>query len=245
MSDILLVIVVITAFIFIAVIWLRIRSPRSKAMLNEQIRIQSKNKTVLDTNIANERGEQTPIHGLGKSLLLTILFVVVGGVLLYITYNVHIVKISAWGWSHTLFSLILWGVISTLIAINEKSLGVVTKTLQKVLAMTMIIVFIVFPVGVWISSVGHHSKHRHASKPTATMLLMAPYGNSKILKAKYGYTTSFTGEGFETHCVYTDGHTGIITDKRNSCHSGSILYSYVHDVSGKKNSVLYKFNRVF
>lgn len=82
-----------------------------------------------------------------------------------------------------------------------------------------------------------------AQAPARTnVLTMTAGGDSSHVSAPPGHSISFTGSGFTTHCVYTDGHEGIVGDSKNPCSSGPMLYQFVRDTTGKANAVTYVFN---
>jgi len=83
----------------------------------------------------------------------------------------------------------------------------------------------------------------NSQRAPATMVLsMPPSGDSTHVYAPPGKSVSFTGNGFTTHCIYTDGHEGIVGDPTSPCVSGPMLYQFVRDTTGKPNNVTYVFN---
>ena len=71
------------------------------------------------------------------------------------------------------------------------------------------------------------------------MLTMPANGDSPHISAPdAGYAPSFTGFGFVSRCVYSNGN-----DLEYPCVTGPIVYYYVRDTSGKTNTVSYKWVR--
>jgi len=81
---------------------------------------------------------------------------------------------------------------------------------------------------------------RTESKPT---LSMPPYGKSAHITPPAGHATTFTGSGFTTHCVYSDGTEGVVGDLVHPCGNGPMLYQFVQDTTGRANAVTYEFVR--
>lgn len=72
-------------------------------------------------------------------------------------------------------------------------------------------------------------------------LSMPANGDSSQLPARPGHPVAFTGSGFTTHCVYSDGSEGVVGSLTNPCKDGPMLYQYVRDTSGKPNKVTYEY----
>ncbi len=89
---------------------------------------------------------------------------------------------------------------------------------------------------------GGHDQKR-SEKTASLMLSMPANGNSAPVSAPPGYAVAFTGNGFTTHCVYSDGSEGVVGSRVHPCRSGPMLYEYVHDTTGKTNTVTYAFRR--
>lgn len=145
--------------------------------------------------------------------------------------------VSKWAWSHWLALLILWGILEALIALNQPTLGAAAKVLQYGLRWGVFALFI----GTWLLGFfdGAPSQPRHK----VDVLEMSANGKSAHVSAPTGYAASFTGSGFTTHCVYTDGSEGIVGDTERPCVDGPMLYQYVKDTTGRANAVTYKFVR--
>lgn len=77
----------------------------------------------------------------------------------------------------------------------------------------------------------------NTATPELRTLSMLAYGASPRIAVPVGYAVTYSGSGFTTHCVYTDGHESV------GCESGLMLYQYVQDTTGKANTVTYVFVR--
>lgn len=82
------------------------------------------------------------------------------------------------------------------------------------------------------------------SRNAVMVLSMAANGPSSHVSAPPSYAVAFTGSGFTTHCVYSDGSAeGVVGSLTNPCHNGPMLYQFVVDITGNANSVTYEFVR--
>jgi hypothetical protein len=79
--------------------------------------------------------------------------------------------------------------------------------------------------------------------PQQWTLTMPANGDSAHVGTRPGYAISYAGSDFSVHCVYRDGSEGIAGDRERPCKDGPMQYQYVHDTSGKANSVTYEFVR--
>jgi len=86
----------------------------------------------------------------------------------------------------------------------------------------------------WVARGG--DGRRQSEKMT---LVIPANGDSAHVSPPAGYSPAFTGYGFMSHCVYSDG-----TDLEYPCApTGPIVYYYVHDNTGRANLVTYEFVR--
>ncbi|OGM93797.1 hypothetical protein A2935_02675 [Candidatus Wolfebacteria bacterium RIFCSPLOWO2_01_FULL_47_17b] len=171
---------------------------------------------------------------------LSILIVLAGAVVVYWGFNTQVrpADMGSWGREYWFPLLILWGVLAALIALNAKALGTTAKTLQKLTAGVMFLLFVVVPVIAWIAEDG--SGGQELKKP---VLLMPANGDSPRVRTKPGYAIDYTGSGFTIHCVYRDGSEGIVGDQTCPCRDGPMRESYVRDTTGKANTATYVFIR--
>lgn len=81
------------------------------------------------------------------------------------------------------------------------------------------------------------------SRATELSLKIEPNGDSSHVVTKSGYAIDYKGSGFVLYCVYADGHKGMNDGRVNTCGNGPMLYQYLHDTSGKENTVPYEYVR--
>ena len=97
-------------------------------------------------------GEKPDPLKLLKSNLVTALLVIAGAAIFWGLYTpgLRLSQVGDWSWDHWLWLLAFWGVIAGLIALNAKALEATAKTLQKVLAGVMFMLFVGIPAGFWV-----------------------------------------------------------------------------------------------
>ncbi len=59
-----------------------------------------------------------------------------------------------------------------------------------------------------------------------------PHGNSVRVPNIFGGHLVWGGSGFKVHCVYADGHEGIIGNTNDPCSDGNIVSMYAHNDGG-------------
>ena len=138
--------------------------------------------------------------------------------------------------NYWLWILILGGIIPLVCSFFlPKEKENVAKGLQWLAGLAIVLFFVVAPVGAWIDT----QSTPGIGARSAISLTAPANGNSPHISAPdAGYAPSFTGYGFVSHCVYSDG-----TDREYPCVKGPIVYYYVRDTSGKTNTVTYEFVR--
>ncbi|MEK7515803.1 MAG: hypothetical protein AAB555_02650 [Patescibacteria group bacterium] len=173
----------------------------------------------------------------------TIVLAVVGAGIFWKLYKpgLRFSQLGDWSWENWLWLLAFWGVLTALIAFNEKSLGSWAKTLQSTVAAAMFIMFLGIPSWFWVA--GIFSPSQQTQQLARPMLKMPPNGDSERISPDAGQVVIFTGDGFEHHVVYADGNDCIVGNPASPCKDGPILYQYVRDTTGKSNSVSYKLMR--
>jgi len=178
-------------------------------------------------------------------LIYSILLGIASIILLYWAYDTDtaLKEISWLSHNHWLFLLIIWGILATLILVYATALGPLAKTLQWVLA--ILILAVLFGTQTAESLIGNGNTRQTTQRQSAEqpVLSMPASGDSRHVNSPPGHYTIFTGSGFTVHCVYTDGHTGIVGDKKHPCSDGPMLYQYVRDTTGRANAVTYAFAR--
>lgn len=133
-----------------------------------------------------------------------------------------------------------------IVAESQKVFGVIRKGLKWIGITTAIATAIVVTV-LSVRDRAHeeslHTVSTSVESEKVMVLTMLANGDSIYVFPKTGKVTSFTGVGFTTHCVYTDGTEGVVGDQLRPCHDGPMLYQYVRDTTGHPNSVTYMFAR--
>ncbi len=196
----------------------------------------------------------------------SVAIIVVGVILWYKMSDtkIDLADVSSWSKEYWLQILIVYGIGAGLIWLNadEKS----AKVLQKVLAGLTATVLVVLPMWSWISSPSNATPAAQSSQrsgiPLANVLprdapdvprawktdgsmtdtstwprvQIPPYGNSAHVPGIFDGHVVWGGSGFTIHCVYTDGHEGIVGDMNRPCNDGNIISSYVRNEGG---TVLY------
>lgn len=208
--------------------YLRVRKPLLGRKNREQVDLNKKMHVISSAPADSGPSTDGPWYGNYLSALL----VLVGGFVLYWQYDTRVspMEVGSWGQNHWLPLLIFAGTLQALIAINAKSLGNFAETVKWLPAGFMVAVLLVLPIIGWATKdVGHVAQEQAQLR----VLSMPPNGNSMRIRAPLG-KTSFVGDGFVTRCVYTDG-----SEQSFPCKPGPMLWVYVHDVSGRPNSVTY------
>jgi hypothetical protein len=144
--------------------------------------------------------------------------------------------------------ILLFGIVAFVsLFFIPKEKEALAKKLQWVLAWVMFSLFIGFPLLAWMgfgdekqSAQQQARLQQPESKPTLSML---PFGDSVHINPPVGHATVFTGSGFTTHCVYSDGTEGTVGDPVRPCGNGPMLYQFVRDTTGRANAVTYAFVR--
>ena len=222
---------------------------RSKRISEEQARLNNKMgvPTTESTPVSPATGktgdkkkerpqEETPLW----NVVLAIAGIVVLCFLIFSFKNPSIAAVGIWARSHWFWILVLSGILISLIEINVEKKEV-KKTLWTTLIVVLAIMFFIAPSAGRIVGLGSASSSNSGSQSKQIekpILTMPANGDSSRISLPNGYAATFNGKGFVTHWVYADGHECIIGD---SCEDGPILYAYVHDISGKPNSVTYEF----
>jgi len=164
-------------------------------------------------------------------------------------------NIGSWSWSHWLWILALWGILATLIAINAKSLGKAIGTLQTILTIIVLMLFIGFPIIGWFSNIGKPRQHRVVSRQTTSIpiankpiadewqkLVIPAGGKLEIPLAPSGMRTIVKGHGANLHVVYRDGHEYMLPIESNeSSPKGSIVGVYVTNRTNETNVIYYTY----
>lgn len=216
---------------------------RSRKMAEEQASLNKK------TGASDETPATTASKRSGSNdekwyikYVWSILVIVVGAWLVYWGFQntqIRPADAGSWSWAHWLPLLIIWGILSVLIALNRKVLGDAAKVLQTVLAIAMVGALVVLPLAhaIW----GESSSSQQAQQQARPVVTMPANGDSVHVDQKVGYILIFTGSGFEHHVVYTGGRDCIVGNTKDPCQEGPILYQYVRDTTGKPNSATYRF----
>jgi len=114
----------------------------------------------------------------------------------------------------------------------------VPASVKKWLWLTVVAIAVAIGIA-RIASIARSDNPEQGKSTGAMVLLMPANGDSPHVSAPdAGYAPSFTGYGFTSRCVYSDGR-----DLEYPCVEGPIVYYYVRDTSGKANTVTYKFVR--
>ena len=163
-------------------------------------------------------------------------------------------EVGSWGQNHWLWILILWGIIAAIVA---RIAGGAAKTLQAVLAITMFMLFIGFPVIVWVENSGSSGKiSRHtvprrtsiplASEPVSTWpkIVLQPGGRSKLIPIPLGMHVIVDGNNFLLHTVFLDGHEVIRSSEKPNqlpLTSDRLIGAYVTNKAKETNIVSYAY----
>lgn len=129
---------------------------------------------------------------------------------------------------------------------SQKVFGVIGKGFKWIGIATAIVTVLVVTIS-GVRDRAHEEPQQAVSASAQSekvmVLTMPANGDSPHVFPETGKVTSFTGVGFTTHCVYTDGTKGVVGDQLHPCHDGPMLYQYVRDTTGHPNSVTYAFAR--
>ncbi len=150
-------------------------------------------------------------------------------------------KVGAWGWNNLVPFLAVVGILTVLVTVNAKNLGTAAKPLQWVLGVMIVLVLVVFPI---IGKVTAEEPIHTVIAPNGaklTVLTMPPNGDSEHFRAPIGFGVHVVGNGYSHHCIYSDGTEDISRDMKHLCHSGPIIYQYLHDETGEPNTATYEF----
>ncbi len=229
--------------------YLRIKKPHSATMSAEQARLDKKIKKnevpILIAASGSGNGKFGWLKTQPSHRIWTILLIIAGAVVLYFGMcsqkleTPSMENIWSWSWNHWLWILVFAGIMWLIIARVASGM---TKILCGFVILALILVFVIAPIGSRVSS--HHPEHEQQKPVKAMTLSMQANSDSAWIRADdhVGYKASFTGNGFITHCILSDGSEGTIGDEVHPC-SGPIVWLYVHDTTGRANSVTYEFVR--
>lgn len=201
-----LVILLIAIALFAS--YLRMRSPHSKKMALEQEQLDRKTKTKTgETGTASTSGSPSKIDPLGmfkfKSILLVALVIGLATLLWWFFpsrwKSPSLAEVVEWKNVYWLPILIVLGVVYFLAARSEEK--VAKETATAVLAISAFMLFIGFPVWVWVTG-----PSTAAVASNAQVLSMPPGGKSARIPVLYQKQVVISGEDFRYHCVYQDGH---------------------------------------
>ncbi|NNM83892.1 hypothetical protein HKL94_01585 [Candidatus Parcubacteria bacterium] len=162
--------------------------------------------------------------------------------------------------SHWLPILTGLSILLLLVSLYSNALGEDTaKTLKKALILTAVVLFVEIPFGGRMMSptVG---KPQHAVQRVVPMralpqsapnlprawnadgtitdmskwprVRVPPHGDSVRVPNIFGGHLVWGGSGFKVHCVYADGHEGIIGNANDPCSDGNIVSMYAHNDGG-------------
>ncbi len=247
---------ILLLFVF-SILAVRLARPHSRKMAKEQTHLDKKTGTGSGAYTATASGTSatTPPGRTGEErwyakYLWSIVLVIVGVGLVYWGFNTQIRPADAgsWSWNHWLPLLILWGIVSALIALNAKSLGAAAKVLQGVLMGVMFLLFIGFPALVWIKgdekpSPQHATRSEVplASSPQSTWpkLVIPASGESEQVVVPPSMRTRMIGDQFRLRIVYQDGTECILPSPNCPAKPQRAVYA-VND-SKEKNIVSYAF----
>ncbi len=148
------------------------------------------------------------------------------------------------GWSHWLYVIIALGVLYSVIAINKVALGASAATLQIILMVIAVAIFVAYPLWSATSWANKRSIARTSSPQVALTLTMAPYGDSVMLRIPTNKRMRTLDEdmgGYESRCVYPESRLG------ESCAMGDcvrpVMFCFVRNLTGETNTAHYEFFR--
>lgn len=133
--------------------------------------------------------------------------------------------------------LIVLGVVYFLAARSEEE--VVKETATAVLAITAFMLFIGFPVWVWVTG-----PSTAATASNAPVLSMAPGGKSELVAVPSGMRVVMHGEDIRYHCMYQDGHEESFIKGEPACKDGHVPFVYATNLrTDKGNAVTYSYKK--
>ena len=74
-------------------------------------------------------------------------------------------------------------------------------------------------------------------------VIVPPYGDSLPVPVVFGSHVVWGGSGFKAHCVYADGHEGIIGDRFRPCSDGDMVKMYARNDGGTLIYASYAYAR--
>lgn len=240
-----LVIALLSLAVLVIVFLYRLSKPHSRKIKQQQAHINSRvgvQQPVTPTgNTAHLPAR--PVRGYGW-MWTVILAITALGVLYFWIYKDPAwssmggaAEVNRWALNHWVGILVFAGILWVLVELNSADLGGAAHVLRQMLLWGVFALFI----GTWLLGVFNGTPSQPRNK--VDVLEMSANGKSAHVSAPPGYAASFTGNGFTTHCVYTDGSEGIVGDTERPCVDGPMLYQYVRDTTGRANAVTYKFVR--
>ncbi|MBI5793786.1 hypothetical protein HZA87_01725 [Candidatus Uhrbacteria bacterium] len=255
MSTFLWLSLMIVSLLCGVIIYYRLAEPISSKMgreqeqLNKKMGMGDKVSTTTSTSVnLYKKGGAWP----EKVLSWNVMLILLGATVLYWgnTPMLRSADVGEWSKNHWLQIFLFCGLLWGLIALNAESLKTAAGVLQRILAGIAIMLLVVLPFWSWISSPPEASV-----PPTARALPQDGSGGlprawntdgtitdttkwPKVQVPPHSDSThvphNFDGHlvwlsGFEVHCLYADGHEGIIGDRDRPCSNGDIVASYVHN----------------
>jgi len=210
----------------------------------------------ISTNQASSTGGVHPRDIINKYLSWVIGFIAIIVIVTGIKNSWHeapsLSAIALWGRAYWLWVIGIGIALTALIDFNKSSLKGAGKMLkQVVLGATVAVLILATPLGGWIVGLADDKpteQMKRGSLPPALaealpVLVVPPGGNSEFLTANAGYAVHFVGNGFEHHCVYTDGSEGVVGNLNHPCRDGPIRYQYVRNTTSETITVPYEFVR--
>ncbi len=155
--------------------------------------------------------------------------------------------VNAWRQHFWLWILIFSVFVYVEASFIPKSAATLADTLKTVLALMVVTLFIVFPILGMFSGGSGDSQATSSAREERPMnsLVLPANGYSEHVNAPVGYFVRFHGHGYTVHCVYSDGHEGVVGDQSRPCEDGPTLYWYLQDTTGAPNMVPYERVRSF
>ncbi|MFA5996253.1 MAG: hypothetical protein WC790_00810 [Candidatus Paceibacterota bacterium] len=233
-----LAILLITIALFAS--YLRMRSPHSKKMALEQEQLDKKTRTKAgEAGTTSTSGSPSKVDPLGmfkfKSVLLISLIIGLATLLWWFFpsrwESPSLAKVVEWKNVYWLPILIVLGVVYFLAARSEEK--VAKETATAVLAISVFMLFIGFPVWVWVTG-----PSTAVTASEARVLSMPPGGKSARIPVPYQKQVVMSGEDFRYHCVYQDGHEESFGEGERSCASGNLPFVYATNLRAKEGNVV-------
>lgn len=172
----------------------------------------------------------------GKVWGINLAISVVGIVFVYWGFQntqIHPADMSTWSREHWLPVLLIWGTFAALVALNMS--GAAAKALQWVMAVTAFMLFIGFPVWVWVTG-----PSTAVAASNAHVLSMPPGGKSALIAISPGKSVVVDGEDIRLHCVYRDGHEESYLAGEKPCTNGDKPFIYATNLrANKPNAITY------